>query len=159
MPPTGWIAAAGVDVLKREPPEASSPLLQYEYDQADSIKHQIEQAQSKRKTLEAALAKRRQQVRPDKPEAGDTDNQEGQAQQLLTLITECIQINLFFSHLSRERGHALVMQKLNVRPILDLDMRLGEGTGAALAMSVIEASMKIYNEMATFSSAGVSEGQ
>jgi nicotinate-nucleotide--dimethylbenzimidazole phosphoribosyltransferase len=43
-----------------------------------------------------------------------------------------------------------------VEPILDLKMRLGEGTGAALAMTIIEAAVKIYNEMATFDSAGVS---
>jgi len=63
---------------------------------------------------------------------------------------------LFFSHLSNEQGHRTVMQKLGARPILDLDLRLGEGTGAVLAMQLIEASLKIYNEMATFSSAGVS---
>ncbi len=63
---------------------------------------------------------------------------------------------LFFSHLSNEQGHRSVMQKLGARPILDLDLRLGEGTGAALAMQVIEGSLKIYNEMATFSAARVS---
>lgn len=64
---------------------------------------------------------------------------------------------LFFSHKSQEQGHRQVLDSLHAKPILDLDMRLGEGTGAALAMSVIEASVKIYNEMATFSSAGVSD--
>ncbi len=64
---------------------------------------------------------------------------------------------LFFSHLSREQGHRIVMDKLNMRPVLDLDMRLGEGTGAALAMPVIEAAVKIYNEMATFDSAQVAK--
>ncbi len=63
---------------------------------------------------------------------------------------------LIFSHLSREQGHRVVMQSLEARPVLDMDMRLGEGTGAALAMSVVEAAVKIYNEMATFSGAGVS---
>ncbi|MEI7934642.1 MAG: nicotinate-nucleotide--dimethylbenzimidazole phosphoribosyltransferase [Chlorobiaceae bacterium] len=63
---------------------------------------------------------------------------------------------LFFSHLSNEQGHRTVMQKLGARPILDLELRLGEGTGAALAMQVIEGSLKIYNEMATFSAARVS---
>jgi nicotinate-nucleotide--dimethylbenzimidazole phosphoribosyltransferase len=65
--------------------------------------------------------------------------------------------HLFFSHMSREQGHRDVLQAFGVRPVLDLDMRLGEGTGAALAMSVVEASIRIYNEMATFSGAGVSE--
>ncbi len=63
---------------------------------------------------------------------------------------------LFFSHMSHEAGHRMIMKELNIRPILDLDMRLGEGTGAALAMMIIESAVKIYNEMATFSSAGVS---
>ena len=64
---------------------------------------------------------------------------------------------LFFSHLSNEQGHRAVMQKLGVRPILDLDLRLGEGTGAAIAMQLVEGAIKIYNEMATFSAASVSE--
>lgn len=64
---------------------------------------------------------------------------------------------LFFSHLSSEPGHRVVLEELGTRPILDLDLRLGEGTGAALAMQIIEAAVKVYNEMATFSSAGVSE--
>lgn len=63
---------------------------------------------------------------------------------------------VFFSHLSEERGHRFVMKALSAKPILDLHMRLGEGTGAALAMTVIAAAIKMYNEMATFSSAHVS---
>ncbi len=63
---------------------------------------------------------------------------------------------VFWAHISNERGHKRVCQEVGIRPILDLDMRLGEGTGAALAMSIIEASVKIYNEMATFKKAGVS---
>jgi nicotinate-nucleotide--dimethylbenzimidazole phosphoribosyltransferase len=65
--------------------------------------------------------------------------------------------HLFFGHRSSEGGHALVLEKLGVRPIVDLRMRLGEGTGAALAMSVIEAGLMLFHEMATFESAGVSE--
>jgi nicotinate-nucleotide--dimethylbenzimidazole phosphoribosyltransferase len=63
---------------------------------------------------------------------------------------------LFFSHLSAEAGHAVFFEHFHARPILDLGMRLGEGTGAALAMFLIEAAIKIYTEMATFKSAGVS---
>ena len=63
---------------------------------------------------------------------------------------------LFFSHRSEEAGHATFLRLFEVEPILDLKMRLGEGTGAALAMTLIEAAVRIYNEMATFSSAGVS---
>jgi len=66
---------------------------------------------------------------------------------------------LIFSHLSQERGHRVIMDALHARPVLDLGMRLGEGTGAALAMDVIEAAVKIYNQMATFSGAGVSQQQ
>jgi len=51
-----------------------------------------------------------------------------------------------------------MLEQLGQRPILDLAMRLGEGTGAALAMSVIEAATKVMTEMATFASAGVNEG-
>lgn len=65
---------------------------------------------------------------------------------------------LFAAHRSAEQGHRVMLEKLGLRPILDLDMRLGEGTGAALAMLVIEAGLKIYKEMATFQDAGVSEG-
>ena len=74
-------------------------------------------------------------------------------------ICPAVKDYLFFSHLSQELGHKVVLQQIKARPILDLDMRLGEGTGAALAMLVIEGAVKIYNEMATFSSAGVSEKQ
>jgi len=63
---------------------------------------------------------------------------------------------LFFSHRSAERGHALVLEALRARPILDLEMRLGEGTGAAIAMNVIGAALALFREMATFASAGVS---
>ncbi len=72
-------------------------------------------------------------------------------------ICEPVRDYLFFSHLSEEKGHRTFMDRFGVEPILDLKMRLGEGTGAALAMSIIEAAIKIYNEMATFSGAGVSE--
>jgi nicotinate-nucleotide--dimethylbenzimidazole phosphoribosyltransferase len=71
-------------------------------------------------------------------------------------ICETVKQYLFFSHLSQEQGHCVFMEKFGVRPILDLDLRLGEGTGAAMAMTIIDASLKIYNEMATFGSAGVS---
>jgi len=65
---------------------------------------------------------------------------------------------IFFSHLSRERGHRRMMEYFSARPILDLDMCLGEGTGAAVAMSIITAAVRLYQEMATFESASVSRG-
>lgn len=60
------------------------------------------------------------------------------------------------SHLSVEPGHARVLAHIGLEPVLDLGMRLGEGTGAALAFFVAEAACKLLNEMATFDSAGVS---
>lgn len=60
------------------------------------------------------------------------------------------------SHLSAERGHAVFAERTGTRPILNLGMRLGEGSGAVLAMQIIEGAMHCYLEMATFSSAGVS---
>ncbi len=65
---------------------------------------------------------------------------------------------LFAGHLSVEAGHKAQMEFLGLRPLLDLDMRLGEGTGAVLAMGLIEAGIKIYREMATFDGARVSPG-
>lgn len=62
----------------------------------------------------------------------------------------------FFSHLSAEAGHAKVLNAMGVRPLLNLDLRLGEGTGAALAINIVTASIKIINEMASFKSAKVS---
>jgi nicotinate-nucleotide--dimethylbenzimidazole phosphoribosyltransferase len=63
---------------------------------------------------------------------------------------------IFYSHRSQEQGHRVFFERFGVEPILDLEMRLGEGTGSALAMPIIEAAVKIYNEMASFASAGVS---
>ncbi len=62
----------------------------------------------------------------------------------------------FFSHRSDEQAHGDTLKALGVEPILDLKMRLGEGTGAALAMHLLEASARILCEMATFDSAGIS---
>ncbi len=62
---------------------------------------------------------------------------------------------LFPSHRSAEPGHAAVLAALGLTPVLDLDMRLGEGTGAALAMDIIAAACEVMSGMATFSSAGV----
>jgi nicotinate-nucleotide--dimethylbenzimidazole phosphoribosyltransferase len=64
---------------------------------------------------------------------------------------------LIASHRSVEAGHRIVLQTLETRPLLDLELRLGEGTGAALAMGLIEASVRILREMATFKAAGVSD--
>lgn len=61
------------------------------------------------------------------------------------------------SHLSVERGHGLMLERMRLKPLLDLDLRLGEGTGAAIGIMLVEAASRIYNEMATFGDAGVSE--
>lgn len=61
------------------------------------------------------------------------------------------------SHQSVEIGHQAIWNKLGLRPLLDLGMRLGEGTGSALAFNLIEAAVRILDEMATFAEAGVSD--
>jgi nicotinate-nucleotide--dimethylbenzimidazole phosphoribosyltransferase len=61
------------------------------------------------------------------------------------------------SHLSVEPGHVFSLSHMGLEPVLDLGMRLGEGTGAVLAMGVAEASCKVLAEMATFESAGVTD--
>ncbi|HEX5483331.1 MAG TPA: nicotinate-nucleotide--dimethylbenzimidazole phosphoribosyltransferase [Terriglobia bacterium] len=63
---------------------------------------------------------------------------------------------IFAAHRSIEPGHSALLEFIQQKPLLDLEMRLGEGTGAALAIHIIQAASKIMNEMATFSSAGVS---
>jgi len=60
-------------------------------------------------------------------------------------------------HLSPEPGHRVMLDYLGLKPVLDLEMRLGEGTGAALVISIVEAAAKVLAEMATFADAGVSE--
>lgn len=62
---------------------------------------------------------------------------------------------LIASHLSQEPGHRIVLDHLGLDPLLDLRMRLGEGTGACLAVTLIHAALKIYSEMATFEEARV----
>jgi nicotinate-nucleotide--dimethylbenzimidazole phosphoribosyltransferase len=63
---------------------------------------------------------------------------------------------LIASHLSVERGHPALWQALGLRPLLEMDLRLGEGTGAVLAMHLVEAACRIPSEMATFDDAGIS---
>jgi len=63
---------------------------------------------------------------------------------------------LFLAHRSVERGHAALIRLIGLDPLLDLKLRLGEGTGAALAMHIVDASARLLSEMATFSEAQVS---
>jgi len=61
------------------------------------------------------------------------------------------------AHCSVESGHKVILEHIGLKPLLDLDLRLGEGTGAALGIGLAEASIKILTQMATFESANVSE--
>jgi nicotinate-nucleotide--dimethylbenzimidazole phosphoribosyltransferase len=79
------------------------------------------------------------------------------AAMIAVALNDRIKEYLFASHQSVEVGHQFMLEYIGQKPILNLSMRLGEGTGAALAMSIIEAAVKILNEMATFTEAGVSE--
>jgi nicotinate-nucleotide--dimethylbenzimidazole phosphoribosyltransferase len=72
-------------------------------------------------------------------------------------IEPAVKDYMFAAHNSVEKGHAIILEKIGLKPILDLDLRLGEGTGAAIGMFIIEAGLKIYREMATFDEAGVSK--
>ena len=67
------------------------------------------------------------------------------------LLAHCV-----FSHRSQELGHARWLQQLGVQPLLDLDLRLGEGSGAALGWPLLESACRVLAEMASFESAGVS---
>ena len=72
-------------------------------------------------------------------------------------INPCVKEYIFAAHESVEIGHRFMLERIGLEPILDLKMRLGEGTGAALAMGLIEAGVKILKEMASFEEAGVSK--
>ncbi len=76
----------------------------------------------------------------------------------LAAMSICSEVKdyLIFSHASAEHFHKEFLKTLDIRPVMDLQMRLGEGTGAVLAMQIIEQSLNCYHQMATFSSAGVS---
>jgi len=63
---------------------------------------------------------------------------------------------VLYSHCSAEAGHRRMLEFLEARPLLDLDMRLGEGTGAALAVGILQSACRLYHEMATFEQASVS---
>lgn len=74
-----------------------------------------------------------------------------------TMLAPSCRGYLIAGHCSAERGHALLLEHLKLRPMLNLNMRLGEASGAILAMPIIEAAVALYSQMATFESAGVSE--
>jgi len=64
---------------------------------------------------------------------------------------------LMFSHESAEPGHQAILTQLEASPLLNIGMRLGEGSGAAVTVSLMQSAVKLHNEMATFEAAGVSE--
>lgn len=74
----------------------------------------------------------------------------------VTIAPQC-RPYLISAHRSMEKGHGMILTWLGLDPLLELDLRLGEGTGAVLGISLAEAACKILNEMATFDEAGVSE--
>ncbi len=79
------------------------------------------------------------------------------------LVAEALQPRIkeyiFAGHCSQEPGHRIMLQHLGLEPILCLDMRLGEGTGGVLSMSIIQAALRVFNEVFTFEQGGVSEKQ
>ena len=75
----------------------------------------------------------------------------------LTLFDKKILDHCLISHVSTEPGHSGLIKHLNKDPILDLNLRLGEGSGAAIASLIIKSALVTHNGMSTFSEAGVSE--
>jgi nicotinate-nucleotide--dimethylbenzimidazole phosphoribosyltransferase len=72
-------------------------------------------------------------------------------------LNPAVQENCFFSHTSGEQGHAAMLGYLGAQPLLNLGMRLGEGTGAAMAYPLLQSAIHFLREMASFESAGVSK--
>ena len=83
----------------------------------------------------------------------------GAAALIATALAPQLKDYIIAAHVSAESGHPVMLKYLGLKPLLDLDMRLGEGTGAALGIFLTEAAARILNEMATFAEAGVSEGE
>ena len=81
----------------------------------------------------------------------------GAAALIAAALSPHVKPYLIASHQSVEGGHKIILDHLGLKPLLNLGLRLGEGTGAALGISLVEASLKILDQMATFSEAGVSE--
>ena len=82
----------------------------------------------------------------------------GAAALIATALAPAVAGYLIPAHLSAESGHRLLLEYLGLKPLLNLGMRLGEGTGAALGIFLAETATKILAEMTTFAEAGVSEG-
>ena len=83
----------------------------------------------------------------------------GAAALIATGLSPQVKDYLIAAHVSAEAGHKLLLEFLGLKPLLDLNMRLGEGTGAALGISLAEAAARLLTQMATFAEAGVSEAE
>jgi nicotinate-nucleotide--dimethylbenzimidazole phosphoribosyltransferase len=81
----------------------------------------------------------------------------GAAALIATALSPRLKDFLIAAHVSAEAGHRLLLNHLGLKPLLDLDMRLGEGTGAALGIFLSETAARVLSEMATFAEAKVSE--
>ncbi len=81
----------------------------------------------------------------------------GSAMLAASFMNSGIAARAIFSHVSGEAGHRAMLDFLHADPLLDLGLRLGEGTGAALAYPLLEAAVNFLNEMASFESAGISD--
>ena len=81
----------------------------------------------------------------------------GAAALVAVRLVPAVRDYLFAGHVSVERGHHIILEQLKLLPLLDLNLRLGEGTGAVLAMTIIEAALQMHRDMATFAEAGVSD--
>lgn len=81
----------------------------------------------------------------------------GAAALIASSLTPHLKPYLIASHQSEEPGHKIILAHLGLNPILNLNLRLGEGTGSALGIFLVEAALKILNEMVTFDEAGVSK--
>ena len=81
----------------------------------------------------------------------------GAAALVAQALAPAVRDYLVFCHRSAETGHRLLLAHLQVKPLLELDLRLGEGTGALLAWPLVQSAANFLNEMASFESAGVSE--
>jgi nicotinate-nucleotide--dimethylbenzimidazole phosphoribosyltransferase len=81
----------------------------------------------------------------------------GAAALIAVALQPCCRAYLIASHRSIEKGHRVVLDWIQLKPLFDLNLRLGEGTGACLGMGLVQAAVKVLTEMATFDEAGVSE--
>jgi nicotinate-nucleotide--dimethylbenzimidazole phosphoribosyltransferase len=83
----------------------------------------------------------------------------GAAALIATSLSPRVKDYLIAAHVSAEIGHKFILDFLGLKPLLNLNMRLGEGTGAALGIFLAEAAVRTLGEMATFAEAGVSEAE